>query len=442
MAFLSGWNGGWEERSPRRPLYEYVRFSMENPDCIHVVLSTRAYNGIIAETLSHDRTETGGALIGHIFKRVWYVTEVIPPGLEARRTWDFFHMDVDFVNFMTEKTGNVYAIRPTILGFWHRHPGSMDVFSGQDFESIRENERGSRYGVLTMLVNIDPRLRMTFYHARHGKLMKLHYDQGDEYVPPELLELATPQQLIERRTSREGGADLAIAPNRTLRPEQLPRHIVFRKAPARQPAAPVPPREDSVPAAAPAAPAVTAHVPDPAPAPASPVPVSAEPVSAAPAAAAPVSAAPAAAEPAAAEPVPAAPVPTDPAPVQDPLLAGREPADPGEAFDLEKQYALLCGRIAELGCRLAVDRAETGDPAMETTETWLKRYLRLIEDSRPEGRVPDAVAMERLAVYVCDRAVEGEIIADFFPTGEQLRRLMDAPEGASGSPVKEEQADD
>jgi hypothetical protein len=215
---------------PNRVEYTYAKFNVRNPDCIHVVLSDRAYNTIIAETLSYDRSETGGVLIGYIHKRVWYVTEVIPPGIDADRSRVHFRLDLPFVNFLASKVGDVYFIKPTILGFWHRHPGDMDYFSEQDMETIYENDQASKFGLLSMLVNIDPQLRMTFYHARYPNLMPLRYDQGDAYFPPEFLQLATPEQLLMRRTSKEGGPGLKIKPNHTLDPDQLPK-FHLRQAP-------------------------------------------------------------------------------------------------------------------------------------------------------------------------------------------------------------------
>lgn len=203
--------------------FEYVPFSSKNPQCLHVVLSQRAYNTILAETFAYDGLETGGVLIGHIYRRIWYVTDAIPPGMNARHTRAHFHLDLDFVNFLADKVGDIYKYRPTILGIWHRHPGSMDVFSQEDFNTIHVNEQSSRFGILSMLVNIDPDVRMTFYHARNGMLMKVHYDHGDEYFPVGLLGLATPQELLDRRKTNEGGRGLKIAPHLTLDPQRLPR---------------------------------------------------------------------------------------------------------------------------------------------------------------------------------------------------------------------------
>ena len=231
----------WEDRyarSRRLPSYEYVPFNPRNPECLHVVLSDRAYNAILAETLAYDRTETGGVLLGHIYKRVWYVTDVIPPGLRSDHTVVHFELDRDFVNYLAGKVADVYLYKPSILGFWHRHPGSMDVFSQEDFSTIYENEMVSRFGVITMLVNIDPALRMTFYHARDGKLMRLLYDHGNDFFPKELLQLASPEVLLRRRPAREGGASLEIRDSRVLSPDKLPRSIHPGPAPGPEPKEP------------------------------------------------------------------------------------------------------------------------------------------------------------------------------------------------------------
>lgn len=226
----------------KRLYFNYVPFNVNNPKCIHVVLSDRAYNTIISETLSYNRTETGGVLIGHIYKRIWYVMEVIPPGIFTTNTATFFQLDADFVNYLAHKVGEPYAYPPTILGFWHRHPGSMDYFSGQDEDTLRDNVRNSKHGMLSMLVNIDPELRMTFYHAYNSELMLVRYDHGNDYFPEGMLDMATPEQLLKRPYVREGNGRLAIRDIRVLMPDHLPRSIKEQPTQAAaptQPAAPV-----------------------------------------------------------------------------------------------------------------------------------------------------------------------------------------------------------
>ena len=207
----------------RHGRFQYVHYHQGHPRCTHVVLSDRAYSTIISEVLANNRNETGGVLLGHIVGTVWYVAEVIPPGLTSTHAEDFFSWDHEFVNYLAESISRSYAIPTTILGFWHRHPGSMDYFSGTDEDTIRSNLELCNFGLLSMLVNVDPKLRMTFYYASGNQLMPVPYDHGNAYFPEELLQHATPERLIARHCGTVQA--LQMKDSRHLDPQILPRHV-------------------------------------------------------------------------------------------------------------------------------------------------------------------------------------------------------------------------
>ena len=200
------------------PPMKYVDYSMENPECVHAILSDRAYAAILSEVLRNGRNETGGVLIGNIYKRVWYIVDSIDPGLNTVNEQAYFTWETNYVNHLASYNGCLYKYPLTILGFWHRHPGSMDRFSSTDERTIRLNLKDFPHGLLSMLINIDPELRMTFYYCIQDEIMPIRCDHGDEYFPRELLEYATPEELIGR--SRRS---LCIKPERWMPPEKLPR---------------------------------------------------------------------------------------------------------------------------------------------------------------------------------------------------------------------------
>lgn len=208
--------------------FQYKKYDINNKNCIHVVLSSRAYASIISEVLSNNQNETGGVLIGNVYNRVWYIVDAIDPGMDTVNQTDFFRWDADYVNHLAQRNGALYRYPTTILGFWHRHPGRMDFFSGTDEKTIRNNLRESRIGLLSMLVNIDPELRMTFYYCNENQLMQVRYDYGDEYFPKELLEYASPEQMAER-VGTVYAKSVKVKKNRVLRPEQMPSSIEERK---------------------------------------------------------------------------------------------------------------------------------------------------------------------------------------------------------------------
>lgn len=204
---------------------DYIPFDVNNPYCLHVMLSNRAYCSIINETFEHGTDETGGLLIGFIVGRKWYVVDVIDPGTNNTiHETGLFQWDEAYVNRMAQRLRNLYRFQPTILGFWHRHPGSMDFFSQTDVESTQKNLQGARKGLISMLVNIDPALRMTFYYCNGPHFMPIRYDVGDEYFPVELLEYADPQMIAQRHVHNQGSA-VHVSYKRILPPPTAPGQI-------------------------------------------------------------------------------------------------------------------------------------------------------------------------------------------------------------------------
>jgi len=198
---------------------DYIPFDVDNPDCLHITVSNRAYCSIINESLEYGTNETGGLLLGFILGRRWFVLDVIDPGTNNTvHQTDLFQWDEDYVNQMASRMRRIYRHQPTILGFWHRHPGSMDFFSQQDVESTQKNLQGAKKGLISMLVNIDPALRMTFYYCKGPHFMTVRYDVGDEYFPVELMEYASPKEISQRHIENQRGREVQVSYKRNLKP--------------------------------------------------------------------------------------------------------------------------------------------------------------------------------------------------------------------------------
>ena len=198
------------------PKFNYVPYMPNNGICSHVVLSERAKAGIMSEVMLNNEVETGGVLLGYIKNSIWYVVECIDPGIRTNNTVNRFSWDQNYVNHLFERVRNLYEIPLSILGFWHRHPGSMDVFSMDDMETIANHLASmSKTGLLTMLVNVDPDFRMTFYHAYNDGLMKVGYDIGDEYFPEAAMQWLSEENLTEE-ISNNGRIKPRFAYNRIV----------------------------------------------------------------------------------------------------------------------------------------------------------------------------------------------------------------------------------
>lgn len=163
-----------------------------NEYCQVIVFSDKAYNFIIDESFNKDPLETGGILLGHILDNgVWLVMEVLPPGPNSIFQIAYFEYDTDFVNYLAQSIASQYNIKLSLLGLWHRHPGSMDTFSRTDDETNRTYAELNGQGAISGLVNIDPNFRLTMYHVHPNNFSytDIEIAVGNEIIPDQYFEL-------------------------------------------------------------------------------------------------------------------------------------------------------------------------------------------------------------------------------------------------------------
>lgn len=160
-------------------------------DCQTIIFSDKAYNAIIDETFHKDPIETGGILLGHVFDNgIWVVMEVIPPGIDSIHQYTYFEYDEKFVNYLAESVATKYENKLELLGLWHRHPGSMDTFSGTDDGTNRVFASLRSCGAISGLVNVDPKFRLTMRHVSNPlKYEIVDFEVGDDLIPEEYFKL-------------------------------------------------------------------------------------------------------------------------------------------------------------------------------------------------------------------------------------------------------------
>lgn len=170
-----------------------MEYNTENhPHCLCVVFTERAYNMIIGESFKKEPLETGGILLGHILNNgIWLVMEVLPPGPKSIFERAYFEYDTPFVNYLAQSTAAQYNLELSLLGLWHRHPGSFDQFSSTDDKTNTTFAKLNKEGAISGLVNIDPNFRLTMYHVHP---QQYYYTQveiavGDEMIPEKYFEL-------------------------------------------------------------------------------------------------------------------------------------------------------------------------------------------------------------------------------------------------------------
>lgn len=201
-------------------------------NCSTVVFSNRAYNAIIRETFEKHPVETGGILLGHIIDDTWVVMEVLPPGIHSIFQTAYFEYDEQFVNYLAQSVANQYKRPLSLLGLWHRHPGNMDVFSGTDDQTNSTFARQLPKGVISGLVNVDPKFRFTMYYLDKERIIpntrpgyeKVDVEVGDDIIPPSFFELkyvATGEESIHPMPPINNMSPSRQVPPQTFRQEHF-----------------------------------------------------------------------------------------------------------------------------------------------------------------------------------------------------------------------------
>jgi len=163
-----------------------------------VVFSDKAYRAILAETAEKVATETGGIFLGCFEDDVCYVVETIDPGPKSTFQVAFFEYDQPYTQHLINKVARLYQHPMTLVGLWHRHPGSYDVFSSTDEGTNHRYAQLSTWGAVSVLVNIDPTLRISAYHVdRINGYKRVAHDVGDHLIPDGLLRPRSVESFLE-----------------------------------------------------------------------------------------------------------------------------------------------------------------------------------------------------------------------------------------------------
>ena len=173
--------------------------------CHKIVFSDRAFAQMYTETQARISTETGGLMLGHFHQGVWYVIETCDPGWNGVFQVAYHEGDERYENHVSSILARLYKHPLVFLGMWHRHPGSLDTFSGtDDITNWRYADICSAGGCVSGLINYDPEFRMTFYFCEHTDAQSMRYTQvdvevgDDKFVMPEMLAMATKADVDSR----------------------------------------------------------------------------------------------------------------------------------------------------------------------------------------------------------------------------------------------------
>ena len=165
---------------------------------MQVIFSDRAYMAILSETTEKIKTETGGIFLGCYENGNWYVVEAIDPGPKSVFQVAYFEYDKKYTEHLINKIARMYQAKLTLIGLWHRHPGSFDEFSSTDNGTNSDYAKLSPNGAISVLINIDPKFRITPYHVAWPlRYTKITYKVGDDLIPEHLFQLKKSEQSLE-----------------------------------------------------------------------------------------------------------------------------------------------------------------------------------------------------------------------------------------------------
>jgi len=149
-----------------------------------LIFSDKAYLAVLAETSEKIATETGGIFLGCFEDETFYVVEAIDPGPRSIFQVTYFEYDQKYTQHLINKVARLYNHELTLVGLWHRHPGSFDCFSSTDNGTNLKYAQMSDYGAISVLINIDPNFRMTAYHVTNPlQYRHISYEIGDSLIP-------------------------------------------------------------------------------------------------------------------------------------------------------------------------------------------------------------------------------------------------------------------
>lgn len=166
-----------------------------------MVFSDRAFAAVMAETAEKIKTETGGLFLGSFEDGVWYVIEAIDPGPKSIFEVAYFEYDQQYTQHLINKIANLYDEKLSLIGLWHRHPGSYDHFSSTDDDTNSKYARMRKEGAISALVNIDPKFRLTMYHVNQPcRYSVIEYNVGNHLIPDKLLKYKSPERFEQLMT--------------------------------------------------------------------------------------------------------------------------------------------------------------------------------------------------------------------------------------------------
>lgn len=131
------------------------RYTKDPHPCTRVVLSPLAWALMISQSYLNNPNETGGALLGYRDGTTVHVTVALPPGPRSQASPVMLKYNEEFQNYVFGVITELMGQKAGLLGLWHRHPGSLDRFSGVDAVAHEQFGKVLNGEVISLLLNLD-----------------------------------------------------------------------------------------------------------------------------------------------------------------------------------------------------------------------------------------------------------------------------------------------
>ena len=126
-----------------------------HPHCTGVVLSPLAWALMVSQSCVANPNETGGALLGYRDGTTVHVTVALPSGPRSQASPVMLKYNEEFQNYVFGVITELMGQKGGLLGLWHRHPGSLDRFSGVDAVAHEQFGKVLNGEVLSLLITLD-----------------------------------------------------------------------------------------------------------------------------------------------------------------------------------------------------------------------------------------------------------------------------------------------
>lgn len=183
--------------------YTYRYVDKPSPKCKSITMSKRALTTLLAEAYANGDNETGGPFFGQLENDgSWYIVEAVGPGYGTYHTPTRHEFNNQYVNYQYRALSRIYAKELTLVGFWHRHPGNFNRFSGLDDVVNSSYAEAIGNGTISILLNFTsdgPKMTCYYFDPEDGfyHLTPLVVD-NKTMGQKGFLRYASPAELAER----------------------------------------------------------------------------------------------------------------------------------------------------------------------------------------------------------------------------------------------------